>query len=62
MQAWEEEWRLAEDEVVPVGYSQEQGGHLGVQEEHPGDRLESQARQEPHQATGGRAGKQFNFI
>lgn len=55
MQAWEEEWRLAEDEVVPVGYSQEQEEHLGVQEEHPGEELESQAQQELRQATGGRA-------
>lgn len=55
MQAWEEEWRLAEDEVVPVGYSQEEEGHLQEQEEHLGEELESQAQQEPHQATGGRA-------
>lgn len=38
MQAWEEEWKLAEGEEVPVGYRQEQEGQelLGVQEEHPG--------------------------
>lgn len=54
MQALEEEWKLAEDEVVPVGYSQEQEGHLGVQEEHLGPVL-SQGQQELHQATGGRA-------
>lgn len=35
VQAWEEEWKLAEGEEVPVGYSQEQEGLLGVQE-HPG--------------------------
>lgn len=55
MQAWEEEWKLAGGEEVPVGYSQEQERLLGVQEEHPGWVLEPQVRQELHQATGGRA-------
>lgn len=42
MQAWEEAWKLAGGEEVPVGYSQEQEGLLGVQEEHPGQVLEPQ--------------------
>lgn len=55
MQAWEEEWRLAGVEVVPVGYSQEEEGHLEVQGELLGEVPESQVQQELHQAKGGRA-------
>lgn len=55
MQAWEGEWKLAEGEEAPVGYSQEQKGLLGVEEEHPGQVLEPQVRQERRQETGGRA-------
>lgn len=55
MQAWEEEWRLAGVEAGPVGYSQEEEGHLEVQGERLGEVLESQAQKELHQATGGRA-------
>lgn len=55
MQAWEEEWRLAGVEAVPVGYSQGEEGHPEVQGERLGEVLESRVRQELHQATGGRA-------
>lgn len=53
-QAWQEEQELEEAEGVLVGCSQKQQ-QQGVQGEYPAELLESQGRQEPHQARAGPA-------